>query len=95
MRRTYDTALADVVVVRREGPKRWRLAVHRFTGEVLSTTVLHVEGDFRSSVLRLVDRTLATVDLGAHPAAWVDGGDTWSAPLRALADLRGSNRVLI
>ncbi|MFB2556802.1 hypothetical protein [Herbiconiux liangxiaofengii] len=77
----FDPVLADVAVVRREGP-RWRLDVLRFTGDVLATTPLHIDGSTpvqgrrRPQVLTLAARllenwnTTVTGDWDEFEGAW-------------------------
>ncbi|QJU54107.1 hypothetical protein SCB71_13150 [Herbiconiux sp. KACC 21604] len=75
----FDTSLADEVVVRREG-HRWRLSVLRFTGDVLATTVLHLDGDFSTTVARIAGRTLQTMGLALAPdSEWRRHEAAWSA----------------
>ena len=78
----FDPALADVAVVRFEG-RHWTLTLHRFTGDLLTTTPLHVEGEFRTIVLRMVDRVLAGWGLeSSDPASWMLHQGAWSASVR-------------
>ncbi|NQX34472.1 hypothetical protein [Herbiconiux sp. VKM Ac-2851] len=81
-RPTFDPALADVaVVVRDDG--RWRLDVLRFTGDVLASTPLHVEGAFQARVLSLVTRLLGrrgVARLGRPPRHLVDAPHPGTLP---------------
>ncbi|WP_368499161.1 hypothetical protein [Herbiconiux sp. A18JL235] len=75
----FDRSLADEVVVCREG-HRWRLSVLRFTGDVLATTVLHLDGDFSATVARIACRTLETMGLAVAPSSeWRRHDAAWSA----------------
>ncbi|MCS5716124.1 hypothetical protein NVV95_16380 [Herbiconiux sp. CPCC 205716] len=75
----FDPSLADVAVVV-EDDGRWRLDVRRFTGDVIATTPLHVDGAFQPRVLALVTRMLARWDVAAS-AEWDGHHGTWSALL--------------
>lgn len=76
----FDPTLADEAVVERQG-SRWVIRVRRFTGDVLASAPLHVEGEF-ASVLKLATRLLHRWHVTYRSSAdWRPHFGTWVAPL--------------
>ncbi|MDO9397364.1 MAG: hypothetical protein Q7T71_12515 [Herbiconiux sp.] len=81
----FDPELADEAEVRRVGD-RWVLVVRRYTGDVLASAPLHVDGDFQARVLKLAARLLIRWNVACPPAEqWRQHGGAWTAPVRPRA----------
>jgi hypothetical protein len=82
----FDPALADEAVVVRDGA-RWRLDVLRFTGDLLASVPLHVDGPFEPRVRAMATRLLDGWNVEAT-ASWDANRSTWTAPLGVASDAR-------